>query len=413
MRLNELASEQSDNGDEAHYIVMLTHGSLAREERLVVEDLLKSGELPASWPPRRSSSASTWAPWISRSRWSRPSRSPRPTADRPRRPRRGRGLARPDFPVPRRSARVRAVVARRMRDGDIEPTVVPRNPLDVLAQQIVATAAPARSSRSRRSTRPSAAPTPSPSCRGAARQRPRHAGRALSVGGVRGAAPADRLGPGGGHRFEPGGARSSSRSRTRGRSPTAASTACTCRTAAAWASWTRRWSTRRGRADVPARRVHLADRGDHARPRDRHAGTRRTGRRAVLKGDGIGRPKELGLAIGAFARESVDRDPRSSPASTTWTSERAQPVGLPARAARGHARRAERPHDRRRALPRRDRRLAPVRALTVRRPCALGLGARAVGTHPRRDRARVRRDLVGRRIIVHFPTPTSRRPPTC
>ncbi len=31
-----------------------------------------------------------------------------------------------------------AVVARRMRDGDIEPTVVPRNPLDVLAQQIVA-----------------------------------------------------------------------------------------------------------------------------------------------------------------------------------------------------------------------------------------------------------------------------------
>ena len=31
-----------------------------------------------------------------------------------------------------------AVVARRMRDGEIETTVVPRNPLDVLAQQIVA-----------------------------------------------------------------------------------------------------------------------------------------------------------------------------------------------------------------------------------------------------------------------------------
>ena len=31
-----------------------------------------------------------------------------------------------------------AVVARRMRDGEIESTVVPRNPLDVLAQQIVA-----------------------------------------------------------------------------------------------------------------------------------------------------------------------------------------------------------------------------------------------------------------------------------
>src|SRR3712207_3871054 len=36
-----------------------------------------------------------------------------------------------------------AVVARRMRDGLIERTVVPRNPLDVLAQQIVAIAASA------------------------------------------------------------------------------------------------------------------------------------------------------------------------------------------------------------------------------------------------------------------------------
>src|SRR5215210_2812773 len=34
-----------------------------------------------------------------------------------------------------------AVVAQRMRDGLIERTVVPRNPLDVLAQQIVAMAA--------------------------------------------------------------------------------------------------------------------------------------------------------------------------------------------------------------------------------------------------------------------------------
>src|SRR6201999_1608497 len=34
-----------------------------------------------------------------------------------------------------------AVVAKRMRDGDIEPTVGPRTPLDVLAQQIFAMAA--------------------------------------------------------------------------------------------------------------------------------------------------------------------------------------------------------------------------------------------------------------------------------
>ena len=36
-----------------------------------------------------------------------------------------------------------AVVCRRMREGKIEPTVVPRNALDVLAQQIVAIAASA------------------------------------------------------------------------------------------------------------------------------------------------------------------------------------------------------------------------------------------------------------------------------
>ena len=39
-----------------------------------------------------------------------------------------------------------AVVARRMREGLIEPTVVPRNALDVLAQQIVAIAVAAEGS---------------------------------------------------------------------------------------------------------------------------------------------------------------------------------------------------------------------------------------------------------------------------
>ena len=40
-----------------------------------------------------------------------------------------------------------AVVARRMREGEIETTVVPRNALDVLAQQIVAIAAAAPEDR--------------------------------------------------------------------------------------------------------------------------------------------------------------------------------------------------------------------------------------------------------------------------
>src|SRR5687767_5418987 len=57
VRLNELAAEQSENRDggrpadaagrgEPEYVARAHHGSLAREERLVVEDLLKSGELP-------------------------------------------------------------------------------------------------------------------------------------------------------------------------------------------------------------------------------------------------------------------------------------------------------------------------------------------------------------------------------
>src|ERR1700682_544584 len=40
-----------------------------------------------------------------------------------------------------------AVVARRMHEGLIEPTVVPRNALDVLAQQIVAIAVSAEGGR--------------------------------------------------------------------------------------------------------------------------------------------------------------------------------------------------------------------------------------------------------------------------
>src|SRR5215207_8608321 len=46
VRLNDLAAEESGEGQPAHPIARAHHGSLAREERLVVEDLLKSGELP-------------------------------------------------------------------------------------------------------------------------------------------------------------------------------------------------------------------------------------------------------------------------------------------------------------------------------------------------------------------------------
>ena len=133
--------------------------------------------------------------------------------------------------------------------------------------------------------------------------------------------------------------------------------------------------------DLPARRLDLADRGDHARPRDRHPRARRARGGAVLARRRR-RPARWssGRAIGEFSREAVDREPAEL-ADEYDLDERAARnlVGVPARAARGHARGAERPHDRDRALPRRDRRLAPVRAVAVRRARARRLGARAVG----------------------------------
>ena len=51
--LNELAGET---------LVRSHHGSLARPQRIEVEDRLKAGQHPRRWsPPRRSSWASTWA----------------------------------------------------------------------------------------------------------------------------------------------------------------------------------------------------------------------------------------------------------------------------------------------------------------------------------------------------------------
>ena len=54
--LNELAGET---------LVRSHHGSIARAQRMEIEDLLKAGSCARSSPPRRSSSASTWAPSIS------------------------------------------------------------------------------------------------------------------------------------------------------------------------------------------------------------------------------------------------------------------------------------------------------------------------------------------------------------
>ena len=82
-----------------------------------------------------------------------------------------------------------------MRDGEIEETVIPRNPLDVLAQQIVAIAADEEIAVDELHELVRRAYPFADLSRAAARERARHARRPLPVGRVRRAAAAHRLGP--------------------------------------------------------------------------------------------------------------------------------------------------------------------------------------------------------------------------
>ena len=135
MRLNELAGD--DEGPAQ--IARAHHGSLAREERLVVEDLLKSGQLPclvatSSLELGIDMGAVDLVVQVE---------SPKSvTAGLQRIGRAGHGVDEVSrgriFPKFRADLLESAVVAKRMREGEIESTVVPRNPLDVLAQQVVA-----------------------------------------------------------------------------------------------------------------------------------------------------------------------------------------------------------------------------------------------------------------------------------
>jgi ATP-dependent helicase Lhr and Lhr-like helicase len=135
MRLNELAGEE----DEPAQIARAHHGSLAREERLVVEDMLKSGELPcivatSSLELGIDMGAVDLVLQVE---------SPKSvTAGLQRIGRAGHNVGDVSkgriFPKFRADLLECAVVAKRMREGEIESTVVGRNPLDVLAQQIVA-----------------------------------------------------------------------------------------------------------------------------------------------------------------------------------------------------------------------------------------------------------------------------------
>jgi ATP-dependent Lhr-like helicase len=135
VRLNELAGEDGQPAD----IARAHHGSLAREERLVVEDMLKSGNLPclvatSSLELGIDMGAVDLVLQVE---------SPKSvTAGLQRIGRAGHNVGDVSkgriFPKFRADLLECAVVAKRMRAAEIETTVIPRNPLDVLAQQIVA-----------------------------------------------------------------------------------------------------------------------------------------------------------------------------------------------------------------------------------------------------------------------------------
>jgi ATP-dependent Lhr-like helicase len=129
-RLNELAGEE---------LVRAHHGSIAREQRLAIEEALKAGRLPAIV------ATSSLELGIDMGAVDLVVQVESPTSvasGLQRIGRAGHSVGEPSrgaiFPKFRGDLLEAAVVVERMHDGAIEATTIPRNPLDVLAQQIVA-----------------------------------------------------------------------------------------------------------------------------------------------------------------------------------------------------------------------------------------------------------------------------------
>jgi ATP-dependent helicase Lhr and Lhr-like helicase len=130
LRLNELADEE---------IARAHHGSIAREQRVEIEELLKRGAIPclvatSSLELGIDMGAVDLVIQVE---------SPKSVARGLQRVgRAGHSLGEVSrgriFPKFRADLLESAVVVQRMREGLIEETVIPRNPLDVVAQQIVA-----------------------------------------------------------------------------------------------------------------------------------------------------------------------------------------------------------------------------------------------------------------------------------
>ena len=404
LRLNELADEP---------LARAHHGSLAREERLIVEEQLKAGELPclvatSSLELGIDMGAVDLVLQVE---------SPKSvTAGLQRIGRAGHNVGDTSkgriFPKFRADLLECAVVAQRMREGKIETTVVPRNPLDVLAQQIVAMAATDEDE-------------PLAVDQLAAMLARTYTYAELSRAQLEnvldmldGRYPSEEFGE-----LRPRIVWDRVNGTIRARKGSRALAITNAGTIPDRGLYSVNLPDGRRVGELDEEMVYearpgqvfllgasiVADRGDHARPRDRDARAR-----------ACPAPSRSGRATGSAARGSSARRSAPSPAGPSTRSPatlgarlrprrqgRDQPRRVPARAAGGDARRAERPHDRDRALPRRDRRLAGVRALPVRRPRARRLGPRAVRPHPRGVRPGVGRDLVRRRD--HRPPARRRR----
>ena len=141
LRINELAQADAEGGvaHEQREVARAHHGSLAREQRVLIEEDLKAGRIPclvatSSLELGIDMGAVDLVVQVE---------SPKSVA---------RGLQRVGraghelgatskgriFPKFRADLLECAVVAKAMREGAIEETAIPRNPLDVLAQQVVA-----------------------------------------------------------------------------------------------------------------------------------------------------------------------------------------------------------------------------------------------------------------------------------
>ena len=369
-------------------LALAHHGSLAREKRAAIEERLKRGELRAIVATSSLELGIDMgavdlvvqieSPPSVASGLQRVGRACHGVGGVPQRRAPAQAPARSRSPAPRRP--------RRMRAGDVEETFYPRNPLDVLAQQIVAMVSvePIAVGRALRARAPRRALRRS-AARGV-RGRARHAERPLPLRRLRRAPPAHHVGPHRAAASRRAPEAIASRSPTAGTIPDRGLYGVFTAPGADGEPGAARGRARRGdglRAargrGLPARRVVVARGADHARPRPRHARRGRAGEDALLARRPAGtrarvrrahrraRPRRVAKG-GSRRRRACARRTRS-----TRPRRRGPRRATSAQQVRGDRRGAERPGHRRRALRRRRRRLArrrpvPASARACSRP---------------------------------------------